>query len=91
MTATRKIEIELPEDVADEVARKVETGVFDSASAVVLDALAAAKQENAFLTRWLHEEVAPTAEAVARGEEPTYALKDGFAIIRERVRTFRQG
>lgn len=60
MRTTRSLSVTLPNDMADMVRRKVESGEYASESEVVRDGLRALQQRDAAIERWLHEEVGPT-------------------------------
>jgi antitoxin ParD1/3/4 len=63
MRTTRSLSVTLPNDMADMVRRKVESGEYASESEVVRDGLRALQQRDAAIERWLREEVAPAYDA----------------------------
>lgn len=63
MRTTRSLSVTLPNDMADMVRRKVESGEYASESEVVRDGLRALQQRDAAIERWLREEVVPTYDA----------------------------
>lgn len=86
MRTTRSLSVTLPNDMADMVRRKVESGEYASESEVVRDGLRALQQRDAAIERWLHEEVVPTydraisqpglpAEPVLRETAARYAAR----------------
>jgi antitoxin ParD1/3/4 len=63
MRTTRSLSVTLPNDMADMVRRKVESGEYASESEVIRDGLRALQQRDAAMERWLREEVAPAYDA----------------------------
>ena len=86
MESTRRLDIELPEDLADAVEARVSAGEYASVSDVVADGLRALAERDddpawdAEVERWLREEVVPTAQRVREGKERLYSPEE---VLRE--------
>lgn len=96
MESTRRLDIELPKDLADAVEARVSAGEYASVSDVVADGLRAlAEREDdpawdAEVERWLREEVVPTAQRVREGKERLYSPEEVRSAIDElHARTLR--
>ncbi|MGE0424509.1 MAG: type II toxin-antitoxin system ParD family antitoxin [Reyranellaceae bacterium] len=63
MRTTRSLSVTLPNEMAEMVRRKVESGEYASESEVVHDDLRALQQRDETVERWLREEVAPAFDA----------------------------
>lgn len=90
MESTRRLDIELPEDLADAVEARVSAGEYASVSDVVADGLRAlAEREDdpawdAEVERWLREEVVPTAQRVREGKERLYSPEEVLLELESR-------
>lgn len=90
MESTRRLDIELPEDLADAVEARVSAGEYASVSDMVADGLRAlAEREvdpawDAEVERWLREEVVPTAQRVREGKERLYSPKEVLLELESR-------
>ncbi|MEG3180169.1 ribbon-helix-helix domain-containing protein [Sphingomonas sp. LT1P40] len=87
MESTRRLSVELPDDVADAVEARVSAGEYESVSAVIeegLRALAAREDDPAWdaeVEHWLRETVVPTAQRVRDGKERMYSPEEVRAQI----------
>ena len=66
MTASRTIQFEVSEEVAEFLHRKVESGASPDEGAVVQHALEEATEVDAEFERWVQEQVLPTLERIDR-------------------------
>ncbi len=78
MSITRSISVTLPNDLADMVRRKVDSGEYASEGEVILDGLRALQEQDEAIERWLREEVAPTYDAVVSGQSRTTPAETAF-------------
>jgi putative addiction module CopG family antidote len=60
MRSTRQLSITLPNEMADMVRAKVESGAYASESEVIREGLRSLQDRDAAIERWLRDEVAPT-------------------------------
>lgn len=87
MESTRRLDIELPEDMADAVEAKVSAGEYASVSDVIQEGLRALAERDDELLRdpavekWLRETVVPTAQRVREGKERLYSPEEVRAAI----------
>ena len=84
MTVKREIELS-DEDVAF-IDSQVEAGNSD-ASAVVGAAIKMLREEEAFIDRWVRDEVIPTYERWKAGGEKTYSAEEVFERVQERIKS----
>ena len=85
MTAMRKIEIELSEDVAAEIDAKVATGAYADPAAYVVESVETYLQDqDPEIERWLLEEVVPTLERIDREGSTGLSAEQVFGRARER-------
>jgi antitoxin ParD1/3/4 len=89
MEATRKLEIELPETLADGVRARVESGEFADESEVVATGLALLedrdrREEDPELEAWLHGEVVPAYREWKSGGEKGLTADDVRASLARR-------
>src|SRR5687768_12874886 len=90
MESTRRLDIELPEDLADAVEARVSAGEYASVSDVVADGLRALAERDddpawdAEVERWLREEVVPTAQRVLEGKERLYSPEEVLLELESR-------
>jgi putative addiction module CopG family antidote len=68
MRSTRQFSITLPNEMADLVQAKVETGEYASESEVIRDGLRTLMARDRAVEDWLHGEVAPTYDAMKAGK-----------------------
>jgi putative addiction module CopG family antidote len=64
MRTTKQISITLPNDMADLVKLKVQTGEYASESEVIRDGLRAMMVHDRVVENWLHEQVVPAYDAL---------------------------
>ncbi|PKP90635.1 MAG: type II toxin-antitoxin system ParD family antitoxin [Alphaproteobacteria bacterium HGW-Alphaproteobacteria-16] len=89
MESTRRIDIELPDELADAVEARVSSGEYASVSAVIEDglrALAAREDDPAWdaeVEHWLKTEVAATYDRLKAGEERTYSVEEVREYLRQ--------
>jgi antitoxin ParD1/3/4 len=84
MSSIRKRTFSLPAEHAAYIDEKVQSGAYASGSEVVRAGLRALQERDAAVERWLHDEVAPTYDAVKAGTEKLYPAKAAFAEARTR-------
>jgi putative addiction module CopG family antidote len=84
MDENESFHITLPHDVAQMVRDKVASGAYESESDVIRDGLRALQARDAVVERWLLEEVVPTFDRVASGEERLIPADDVFAGLESR-------
>lgn len=84
MSTGRKIQVEVSEEVAEFIHRKVATGAFPDEGAVVQHALEEASDADAEVERWLREQVVPTLERIDRENTPALSVEEVRANIRSR-------
>ncbi len=89
MESTRRLDIELPEDLADAIEARVSAGEYASVSDVVADGLRAlAEREDdpawdAEVEHWLKTEVAATYDRLKAGTERTYSVEEVRAYLQQ--------
>lgn len=64
MRTTQQLSITLPNDMADVVKTKVETGEYASESEVIRDGLRALFARDRAVEAWLHNQVGPACDAL---------------------------
>jgi Arc/MetJ-type ribon-helix-helix transcriptional regulator len=84
MTAARKIQVEVSEEVAQYLDRQVATGGFADQVAVVRHALQEATEADAEMDRWLREDVSPVVERMDREGPSDLTADEVFDGVRER-------
>lgn len=65
MRSTRQLSITLPNEMAEMVRAKVESGEYASESGVIRDGLRSLRARDLVFERWLREQVAPAHDALA--------------------------
>jgi antitoxin ParD1/3/4 len=76
--------VTLPRDVAQMVRDKVASGAYDTESDVIRDGLRALQARDAVVEQWLRNEVVPTFDRVATGEEKLIPAEDVFSGLESR-------
>lgn len=76
--------VTLPHDVAQMVRDKVASGAYESESDVIRDGLRALQARDAVVERWLRDEVVPTFDRVASGQEKLIPAEDVFSGLESR-------
>ncbi len=84
MTAMRKIQIELPEEVAEGIDRRVASGEYSDASAVIRQALDDRFQDDPVIEHWLRTEVVPTYDRWKREGSRGLTSKEVFGGLEAR-------
>lgn len=84
MSDIQKRTFSLPREHAAYIDAKVQSGRYASSSEVVRAGLRALQERDEAVERWLHEEVAPTYDAVKSGAQKTLPVGDVFDEIRAR-------
>ena len=84
MSSVKKRTFSLPPEHASYIDEKVQSGAYASGSEVVRAGLRALQERDAAIERWLHDEVAPTYDAVKAGSEKVHSAKSVFAEARTR-------
>jgi putative addiction module CopG family antidote len=84
MDATRRLEIELPEEMADAVRAHVESGRFASESEVVAAGLALLQdQEDDELEDWVREEIAAAYDEWQANPTDVYTVEEVRAHLEQ--------
>jgi putative addiction module CopG family antidote len=76
MRSTRQLSITLPNEMAEMVRAKVESGEYASESEVIRDGLRSLRARDLVFERWLQEQVAPAHDALARDPRRAIAVDD---------------
>jgi putative addiction module CopG family antidote len=84
MDEKESFHITLPHDVAQMVREKVASGAYESESDVIRDGLRALQARDAVVERWLREDVVPTFDRLASGEEELIPAEDVFSGLESR-------
>ncbi len=84
MGTVKKRTFSLPSEHAAYIDSKVSSGAYASGSEVIRAGLRALQERDAAIERWLHDEVAPTYDAVKAGREKLHPAKSAFAEARAR-------
>ncbi len=88
MEATRRLEIELPEDLAEGVRADVESGRFANESEAVAAALTLMReQDEDELEDWVREEIAASYDAWKANPGEVYTVEEVRAHLEERRRS----
>lgn len=88
---TRQFTIDLPEHLARRLEEEVAAGSFPDIATGVRESVEAflhheePSADDEEVQRWLDEKVIPTLDAVRRGEQRTYSVEEGLALVRQRV------
>lgn len=84
MRTTQQFSITLPNDMAELVERKIQSGAYASVSEVVRDGMRALMERDAAVERWLREDVVPGhAEYLI---DPSKAVPAGEVLARIKAR-----
>ncbi len=84
MAATRKITIELPEDVAREIDAKVASGFSETPEAFVRESVETYLSDQADVERWLRDKVAPAYDEWKAAGEPGIPADQVFDGVMDR-------
>lgn len=84
MSVTRKIQIELPEAMAQKVEAKVASGAFADESAVVTEALEDVFVQDEIVERWLRDAVLPEYDEWRRDGVPGLTIEQVRAALLRR-------
>lgn len=84
MSTARKIQVEVSEEIAEFIHRKVATGAFADEGAVVRHALEEASESDAEVERWLREDVLPVMDRMDREGWSDLTSEDVLGEIRAR-------
>lgn len=82
MAATEKRTVSLPPEHAAFVDKLVASGDYASVSEVVRAGLRALQERDAAVEKWLHEEVAPTFDAMQADPRRALSAEQVFADVR---------
>lgn len=74
MRSTQQLSITLPNDMADMVRAKVETGEYASESEVIRDGLRSLAARDRAIEKWLRETVVPEAERMRADPNRGFSL-----------------
>lgn len=90
MSATRKITIEVPEDLALRLALEVENAGYESTSALVVESLEVHLDHSRYdgsnpeIEHWIREQVVPTLERMDREKTPGIPADQVLALLKSR-------
>ncbi len=84
MPGIRKRTFSLPQKLSDFIDEKVASGDYASGSEVMRAGLRALQERDKAAERWLDQEVAPTHDALQKGQTQTHPIEDIFDDIRAR-------
>ena len=87
MRTTQQLSITLPNEMAEFVKAKVQSGEYASDSEVLRDGLRTLMARDAAVEKWLREVAMPTYRRVKAGEEETFT---GEQVL-EQLRLAREG
>jgi antitoxin ParD1/3/4 len=76
MRTTRQMSITLPNDMADAVRERVETGGYASESEVIRDGIRSLLARDAAIERWLREDVAAAAQTLENDPGAARTIND---------------
>jgi antitoxin ParD1/3/4 len=82
MRTTQSLSITLPLEMAQMVKAKVLSGEYATESEVIRDGLRTLAARDSAIEKWLHEEVAPTFDAVLKGDESTSSAEETLRKLR---------
>ena len=82
MTGIKKRTFSLPQKFSDFIDENVKSGDYASGSEVVRAGLRALQERHKATQRWLDQEVAPTRDALQKGQTQTHPIEDIFDSIR---------
>ncbi|ESW92836.1 type II toxin-antitoxin system ParD family antitoxin [Mesorhizobium sp. C280B] len=85
MRTTQPISITLPRDMAEAVARKVESGAYASVSEVLREGVRALLDRDAAVERWLREEVAQSYDEYKANPSSAIPAEQVMLRIRDRA------
>jgi antitoxin ParD1/3/4 len=85
MRTTQSLSITLPLEMAQLVKSKVLSGEYATESEVIRDGLRALTARDAAVEKWLHEEVAPTFDAIMSGDEETDSAEETLRKLRKHM------
>lgn len=82
MASTEKRTVSLPPEHAAFIDKMVKSGDYASASEVVRAGLRALQERDAAVEKWLHDEVAPTYDAMQADPRRALSAESVFADVR---------
>ncbi|MBT9369453.1 type II toxin-antitoxin system ParD family antitoxin [Rhizobium sp. CSW-27] len=85
MLARRSLHITLPEDLAEMVRSKVESGEYASESDVINEGLRSLAVRDASLDDWLRDQVGPAYDRYKADPAVTVSLDDAMLRLRGRI------
>jgi antitoxin ParD1/3/4 len=84
MRKSQSLTVTLPDELMRMIKERVTSGAYVDESDVVRDGLRALQARDAAVERWLREDVVPTFDRVARGEEKLIPASEVFSGIEAR-------
>lgn len=84
---SKKLTVELPEDLLAFAAAKVAAGEFASLDEAVAAGVRNLQAEDAAIDRWVREEVVPSYEQWVADGKPTRSSDEVFADLEARIRS----
>lgn len=91
MRSTRQLSITLPNEMADMVRAKVESGAYASESEVIREGLRFLQERDAAVERWLREEVAATFDRMKADPSRAIPIADVFNGLEARYHARKAG
>lgn len=86
MRTTRQLSITLPNEMADMVRAKVDSGAYASESEVIREGLRSLEARDAAIDRWLRAEVVPALEEYLEDPSQAISIDQAFDGLEERYR-----
>jgi antitoxin ParD1/3/4 len=83
---SKKLTIELPEELANYASAKVTAGEYASLDEAVAAGMRELKDNDDFIDRWVREEVIPSYEKWVADGKPTRSSDEVFADLEARIR-----
>jgi antitoxin ParD1/3/4 len=81
---SKRVTIEIPDDLAAFAEAKVSAGEFASVDEAIAAGVQSLKDHDAMIDRWLKQEVIPTYERWKAGLEAEYTMEEVFGKLAKR-------
>ena len=82
---TKRVTIDLPDDLVSFAEAKVAAGEYVSLDAAVAAGVQGLQQKDARLERWLREEVIPEYDQWIADGKPVFTEEETFALVEEAI------
>lgn len=86
MRSTRQLSITLPNEMADMVRAKVDSGAYASESEVIREGLRTLQDRDTALEKWLREDAVATYEAHLADPSRAIPMEEAFDRVTARIR-----